>query len=289
MFCPHCGNEFENVGGVCPYCNAVIEDAAPLTTEAPAKSGNKGKLFLLIGGIAALALVIVLVLFLFGGGADGVAQDYQQAQLDGDLATMYDCTPLNLDFDELCERAKPIDADDYKSDKYAYESLTKALKEADDPADFEEVMELYKTNEENLEYEYNENGIVSSFEFVEREYENVRVRISDEISVNDDGFEELVESYNDSIESMRKRLGSNKDLLAEAEISMGDIDEAKVVFVAYEVDSEKEGYDHTWINSFLVVKVNGSWKVLTTGCIDELFDFAGLYEDSKSDIDIDVY
>jgi len=275
MFCPNCGNEFENVGGVCPYCNAVVENAAPLTTEAPAKA-NKNKLFLLIGGGVALVLVIVLVFALFGGGAEGVAEDYVESSADYDMESLFECTPVNLDFDELCERAKPIDADDYDGDSESAQAMRKALREAD-ADDFAEVYELYLQYQAEADYDGYEVSI-----------ENVRTRISDEVSKSDEGFAERLASYNSTIESLQKQLGANRDLLEDATVSLSDVSDVQRVYIAYEIDSEEEGSDRTRLSSYYVAKVDGSWKVISASGLNDMLFTAGLFE-SSDDQDFDLY
>lgn len=267
MFCPNCGTQFDDTAAACPTCGTVVTESQPQQPEgfAPAKAGNKNKLFLLIGGIAALVLVIVLVFVLFGGGADSTAESYVAAVLqDGDYIDAAGYTTADLDFDAVYAIAKPLDRDDFDDDNDTDKAMRKAIDEAG-TSDLEEVYPLF------LEYLHEENMIDN--DGYESEVCDIEVGSSEEISVNDKYFVEQLKEYNTQVENYAKSYKEIASTLRDCVIDKADITAVQKVYVLYNIDTTEPGEDEAECQSFYVVKHDGSWKVLDYEVAFRIFRF----------------
>ncbi len=264
MFCSKCGFQFDDSLTACPNCGAAVDGAPAVQQEVypaqdtfvPAKSGNKGKLFLLIGGIAALALVLVLVFVLFGGGAESTAEGYFSATADHfDMIDAATYTTVDVDFDEIYEVAEPLDPDDFDGDSDRAKAMRKAMKEADSTK-LEDVFPLYL--EYLFEEEMNDDGY-------EREITDIEVGSAEEISVSNEEFEKALKSYTQHLDEWKKseEYKPLRKVFDQCEVKAGDIDEVQKVYVLCNIDTEEEGKDEAGRTSYYVIKHDGSWKVLT--------------------------
>ncbi|MBR6548461.1 MAG: hypothetical protein IKT68_02860 [Clostridia bacterium] len=264
MFCSKCGFQFDDSLTACPNCGAAVDGAPAVQQEAypaqdtfvPAKSGNKSKLFLLIGGIAALALVLVLVFVLFGGGAESTAEGYLSARADHfDMIDAATYTTVDVDFDEIYEAAEPLDPDDFDGDSNRSKAMRKAMKEADSTK-LEDVFPLYL--EYYFEEEMNEDGY-------EREITDIEVGSVEEITVSNEEFENHLKQYTKSLDELKKseEYKPLRKVFDQCEVKAGDIDKVQKVYVLYNIDTEEEGEDDAESTSYYVIKHDGSWKVLT--------------------------
>lgn len=84
MFCPNCGNQFENENAVCPNCGTVAtqpiapEAVAPVAEAAPAKKLDNKTIGLI--GIAAVAVIIILVLVIAFSGGGGLERPLELSE-----------------------------------------------------------------------------------------------------------------------------------------------------------------------------------------------------------------
>ncbi len=273
MFCSKCGFQFDDSLTACPNCGAAVDGAPAVQQEVypaqdtfvPAKSGNKSKLFLLIGGIAALALVLVLVFVLFGGGAESTAEGYVSTKFDNcDMIDAATYTTVDVDFDEIYAAAEPLDPDDFDGDSTRAKAMRKALKEADSTK-LEDVFPLYL--EYYFEEEMNEDGY-------DLEITDIEVGSAEEISVSNEDFERTLKSYNQALDELKKseKYKSLRKIFDECEVKAGDIDEVQKVYVLYNINSEKEGEFGAEYQSLYVIKHDGSWKVLTTEPLEAILE-----------------
>ena len=241
MFCKNCGSQVPDGIAFCAACGTPVPGAAApaapaAPTYAPAapaapKKGGKNNLVVLIAIVAAVAIIAGACILIFsGGGAEGVAVDYIEARLEGDIEKMLDLT---------AGEAQAFFEESWEDEDDLFEVLELNCEDADAEGvkninDFKTGYDAFAkmVEAENKEY-YKE--ILST---------DVAVRLTEAMSdkelkaiceiVDDDSCEDFIDP----------------DLITEGQF----------VVVKIYVDGEKTS--DAWDVCVPVVKYDGDWKVL---------------------------
>ena len=136
MFCEKCGASLEEGTLFCTSCGAKVGEAAPAAApEAPAKKKglkpNNKLIGLIAGGVAALAVIILLVSLIFGRSAKATAKQAVKATLKGDGKAIVNL--LHKEMLEAYEDQLDMDKDDLIDQ--ANDALEEELEELDDEID----------------------------------------------------------------------------------------------------------------------------------------------------------
>ncbi len=147
-FCGNCGYQSDDTAVVCGNCGTPLEGAAPVATKKLSLDPKMLKL----GGIAlaAIAVVVVLCIVLFGGGYKSVIGDYFDALTDEDgEAALELVTPWELEQNKSSDLKKSFKStaesmNEYYEDKYGSDikySFTVTDTDVYDEEDFEDFVD----------------------------------------------------------------------------------------------------------------------------------------------------
>ena len=237
MFCKNCGSQVPDGIAFCAACGTPVPGAAaPAAVAAPAAAvaapkKSKNNMIVLIAIIAAVAVLAGAVILIFsGGGAEGVAVDYVEAYLEGDIEKMLDLT---------AGEAQAFFEESWEDEDVLFEVLELNCEDAEAEGvnninDFKTAYDAYAKMQEAEDKEYYKEILTTK----------VDVRLTEAMSdkelkaiceiVDDDSCEDFI----------------NPDLITEGQF----------VVVKVYVDGEKES--DAWDAVVPVVKYDGSWKVL---------------------------
>ena len=140
-FCPNCGTAMEDEAVFCPNCgaqDAPVEapaEAAVETVETPVEApveaptaDNKKTLIALLAGVAAVIVVVILAIALFGGGVNKAVGN-MEAVLNGKMKKIEKMAPKAY-WENLAEEDEDFDLDDLI--EMAEESYEDELEELED-------------------------------------------------------------------------------------------------------------------------------------------------------------